>query len=213
MMILYAFTLFLWMVFSSDSAPISRTTRRIDLKPSAVGISSYILVHEYIPSPSSTSKSNQLTAYIQTSLHADEIPGLLVTQKLINILDEAAALGQIKQKIQVVSFANPLGLSQFVLGSHIGRFSLDSGVNFNRDWPDVSTSVIKRIAGKLKENDSDYNVNLIRKSILESVVEEGSSVKLDQVLKRELYKMAACADVFLDLHCDSGDHFHLYYYN
>ena len=140
---------------------------------------------------------------------ADEIPGLLVTQKLINILDEAAALGQIQEKIQVVSFANPLGLSQFTLGSHIGRFSLESGINFNRDWPNVSASVVKRIAGKLKENNTDFNVRLIRQSILEAVAEENISVKLDQVLKRELYKMAACADVFLDLHCDSG----MYSYN
>jgi len=141
---------------------------------------------------------------IPSFFSADEIPGLLVTQKLINYLDEAAASGHIKENIRVVSFANPVGLSQFILGSHIGRFSLDTGMNFNRDWPDVSNNVIQKIAGKLKENNTDFNVRLIRQSILESIEEGNPSVKLDQVLKRELYKMASVADVFLDLHCDSG---------
>ena len=58
-------TSFLWLVFGFDSAPISRITRRIDLKPSAVGVSYSILVHEYIPSHTTAG----LTAYIQTSLH------------------------------------------------------------------------------------------------------------------------------------------------
>jgi hypothetical protein len=29
-----------------------------------------------------------------------------------------------------------------LLGSHIGRFSLSSGTNFNRDWMDVTPGVL-----------------------------------------------------------------------
>lgn len=60
------------------------------------------------------------------------------------------------------------------------------------------------MTGKLRANDKKFNIGLIRQSILQSIGEMSSSAKLDQVLKKELYKMAACADVFLDLHCDSG---------
>ena len=67
------------------------------------------------------------------ALHADEIPGLLVLNKLVKDLDELEAEGKICKKIVVLPYANPIGLQQDMLGSHIGRFNFATGVNFNRD--------------------------------------------------------------------------------
>jgi predicted deacylase len=55
--------------------------------------------------------------YIQASLHADELPGLLVCHHLIHLLEEAASKGLVdNSEIIIVPFANPIGLSQNILG-------------------------------------------------------------------------------------------------
>lgn len=56
--------------------------------------------------------------YIQATLHADEIPGLLVAHHLIKLLDAAERNNEIQQKITIVPFANPIGLSQQILETH-----------------------------------------------------------------------------------------------
>jgi predicted deacylase len=90
---------------------MQRVTRRIDIPSSGIGSEQYILSHTYLPStqPSSLSK-----IYIQASLHADEIPGLLVINHLIKLLDKAT---QINAEIILVPFANPIGLNQQLLGN------------------------------------------------------------------------------------------------
>jgi hypothetical protein len=48
-------------------------------------------------------------AYLQASLHADEIPGMLAAHHLIGLLDDADKRGEIKGEIIVVPVANPVG--------------------------------------------------------------------------------------------------------
>src|SRR5215472_15596053 len=71
-------------------------------------------------------------AYLQAAIHADEIPGMLVMHHLLPLLDAAAAAGEIAGELIVVPVANPIGLSQSINGTHLGRFDLAGGGNFNR---------------------------------------------------------------------------------
>lgn len=53
-------------------------------------------------------------------------------------------LGQVCGEIIVVPHSNPLGLKQFALGRHLGRFSFD-GRNFNRAFPQVGEWVVEQL--------------------------------------------------------------------
>jgi predicted deacylase len=174
-----------------------RTTVRIPLPRSSIGSGSELIFHNYGPVVSSE------TAYIQASLHADELPGLLVANHLVHLLDKADNDGQVLKKIVVVPFANPIGLSQSFLGSHVGRFSASSGTNFNRDWIDVTDAVAVRVDGHLHPTDPSENVRIIRSAI---ALEIDNLVlrKEDAAMKKELFKVASMADIVLDLHCDAG---------
>jgi predicted deacylase len=53
-------------------------------------------------------------AYLQAGLHADEMPGVLVLQALIPLLEAAETEGRIAGEIRLVPLANPLGASQWL---------------------------------------------------------------------------------------------------
>ncbi|TFW09892.1 succinylglutamate desuccinylase, partial [Oxalobacteraceae bacterium OM1] len=73
-------------------------------------------------------------AYLQASLHADELPGMLVAHHVRARLAQLEAAGRIDGEIVVVPVANPVGVAQVVQGSPFGRFDLASGINFNRGF-------------------------------------------------------------------------------
>lgn len=188
--------LFCLILLSFLSLSMPRQTTKVALPSSAIGSSNELIFHRYGPSDAEES------AYIQASLHADELPGLLVSHHLIHLLDKADAENRIAKRITIVPYANPIGLGQNFLHSHLGRFSVSSGVNFNRDWIDVTAAVAKAIEGKLTANPAE-NVKLIRAAML---VEIDKLVinREDSVMKRELFKVASVSDIVLDLHCDAG---------
>jgi predicted deacylase len=76
---------------------------------------------------------------IQGSLHADEVPGMLVAHHLRNHLDALEAAGRLTGEVVLVPMANPLGVGQWVLRGFQGRFELHSGENFNRHFPTSPT--------------------------------------------------------------------------
>jgi hypothetical protein len=156
-----------------------RTTHRIELSPYSIGSRNHILIHQYKPNSSTATKK----VYIQASLHADEIPGLLVCNHIIKILDQM----DVKEEIIIVPFANPIGLSQRLLGTHLGRFSLRDGINFNREYPDISFELIPRLENQLRENDSEFNVQLIRK-VIDSIMDERKTFVEDEILKDILFR-------------------------
>ncbi len=127
----------------------------------------------------------------------------MVQHHLIKLLDAADARGEILKEILIVPYANPIGLSQIVMGYHMGRFSLDTGVNFNRDWIDVSGKVIASVKDKLSADDARHNVRTIRAALLEESAKINNQ-KIENVMKKELYRLACVADIVLDLHCDCG---------
>ena len=72
--------------------------------------------------------------YIQASLHADEVPAMLVAHFLRQELEALDAAGKVKGEVILVPAANPLGLAQVIHGTPFGRYDLGTGVNFNRAY-------------------------------------------------------------------------------
>ena len=122
---------------------------------STIGSSKHILVYHYSPKQDNNGNDDKrrkrafiqgffikfllliivlivLLHYYLASLHADEHPPLLVNNFLIKLLDEADEKGEILEDVIVVPYANPIGLSQLLFGQHLGRFSFDTAINFNR---------------------------------------------------------------------------------
>ncbi|SME97626.1 hypothetical protein SAMN06265365_10790 [Tistlia consotensis] len=148
-------------------------------------------------------------AYIQASLHADETPGLLVAHHLTRLLDAADAEGRIRGQVVLVPYANPIGLAQFVNGQQLGRYELNGGGNFNRNWPDLAALVEDELEGRLT-GDAEANVALIR-GVLKAALERQPepNKELDR-LRLALARRACDADLVLDLHCDDDSLFHLF---
>src|SRR5438552_3437012 len=103
--------------------------------------------------------------YIQSSIHANELPGAMLLHYLMPMLGSADQAGRIQGEIVVVPTMNPIGQSQLVGNMHLGRYDLLSRDNFNRNWLDLSSAVADRIGRKL-ERDAAINVALIRKAAL-----------------------------------------------
>lgn len=147
-------------------------------------------------------------AYVQAAVHADEVPALLVAQHLRERLAALDAARQLKGEIILVPYANPIGLTQFLQGWHLGRYELDSSQNFNRGYPDLFETVVRGIDGWLVE-DAAANVALIRKT-LRAALADSMPTHENAALKHHLYALSCDADVVLDLHCDYEAVMHLY---
>ena len=147
-------------------------------------------------------------AYIQASLHGDELPGMLVAHHLRQQLDALLAAGQITGEIVLVPMANPIGISQYVLHAHLGRFELMSGENFNRHYPDHVDAVAQAVEAQLG-SDAAANVALLRRALKAAVDATPVDTEL-QSQRRALMSLSCDADIVLDLHCDAQAVMHLY---
>lgn len=178
------------------------STETITLPPAGPGTTRRLTVLRF--------KSNQPgpKAYVQAAVHADEVPALLVAQHLREKLITLDAAGQLKGEIILVPYANPIGLTQFLQGWHLGRYELDSGSNFNRGYPDLFEPVAAAVSGQLGA-DAAANVALIRQALRVALPAEYSSNE-NMALKQHLYGLSCDADVVLDLHCDYEATMHLY---
>src|SRR5215813_11531511 len=96
----------------------------IPLLSSAIGTRRELTVFRFGPAHSDQK------VFIQASLHADETPAMLTAVLLKRRLLELEAQGALAAQIVLVPVANPIGLSQTVLGQFVGRFELPSGKNF-----------------------------------------------------------------------------------
>ena len=84
--------------------------------------------------------------YIQSGLHAGEIPGMLVSHHLKALLTEAEAQGRMRGEVVLVPLCNPIGVSQALLQYPIGRFEFSSGENFNRYYLSPDEELAARVA-------------------------------------------------------------------
>ena len=149
------------------------------------------------------------SAYVQAGLHADEHPGLLVVQHLLDRLQTLEKEGRILGEIVICPFANPVGLGQNVFGYVTGRFNLANGENFNRNFPDVTPALVKLISSMGEQpTDASRPKRLLSQLLIEP--EQQDSVSSN---KRALLQEALRHDLVLDLHCDTAAVMHLYCIN
>jgi len=172
------------------------------LRPSSPGTSRHVKILRY-GTPGAVPK-----AYLQASLHADELPAMMAAHHLEMLLDEAEARGEIRGEVVLVPVANPIGLAQIIDGSHLGRYDLASGENFNRSFPDLAALAAERLAGRLGP-DAAENVRTIRRTLV-ALLDEYPPVGELASLRRILMREAIDADYVLDLHCDNDALLHLY---
>ena len=181
---------------------MTRKTERLPLPCPGSGTEQYLTFYRY-GNPGARPK-----AYIQGALHADEVPGLLVQHHLARLLDQAAANQEILGEIVLAPYANPIGLSQFVNGHHMGRYDLGGRGNFNRNWPDLLAAVAAKMEGKLGGEAQD-NVAIVRAALGATVAEQETTNVLAALRKNILLK-AIDADLVFDLHCDDESLLYLY---
>src|SRR5512133_1865902 len=146
--------------------------------------------------------------YIQASLHAEELPGMLVAHHLRALLESAEAADQIRGEIILVPVANPLGLAQRVDHKPMGRFDLDTSENFNRHYPDLARAVGPLVRDALGE-DPTVNIALVREAMGNYLGNWVPDTEL-QSLRHRLLTLAHDADFVLDLHCDCEGVLHFY---
>ena len=181
------------------------TTRRVQehlLPVSVIGTERKVISVHFGPGESDRK------AYIQTGLHADEAPGYLVVNRLLQLLDEADQAGNILGEIIVVPAANPIGLSQWGTDTIQGRFDASNNINFNRRYYDLGEEIAQKIEGLLTA-DAEKNIQLVRKCAGE-ILSTKQPVTEAEYLKHLLLTLSHDADIVLDLHCDHEALLHVY---
>jgi len=146
--------------------------------------------------------------YIQASLHAEELPGMLVAHHLRGLLEAAEAAGQLEAQVVLVPVANPIGLAQQLNHKPMGRFELGSSENFNRHYPDLTRAVGPEVIAQLGD-DPAANVRRVRDAIGQFLQAWVPDTEL-QSLRRCLLLLAHDAEVMIDLHCDCEGVMHFY---
>ena len=177
-------------------------TEHIDLISASPGQRHVLTVLRYGPAGAGPK------AMILAALHADEVPAMLVAHKLRQLLADLEAQGQLRGQVILMPYANPLGLSQHVLGLHQGRFDLRDGINFNRNVPDLTAAVVTAVQGRLGA-DAGSNATLVRQALREAAAALRAQDPVND-LKNRLLQLAVDSDIVLDLHCDSQAVMHLY---
>lgn len=117
--------------------------------------------------------------YIQSSLHADELPGMLVAWRLRRLLAEFEAAGKLHGEVVIVPVSNPIGLNQNMHGTLLGRFELNSGHNFNRNFHDLAALIAPRIEGRLS-GDSNANKLAVRRAMRDALDEQNRKPSLSR---------------------------------
>lgn len=146
--------------------------------------------------------------HLQAALHADEQPGTMALHHLLPMLRDADAAGRLKARFVVFPSVNPLGLSTRVLRRHIGRYDLETGINFNRRWPDLYPQIAEAIAGRLTD-DPRTNLKTIREAV-GAWLDQQRAATAAQRLRLAILKSAHDADIVLDLHCDDESLKHIF---
>ena len=139
--------------------------------------------------------------YLQAALHADEQPGTMVLHHLLPMLKQADEQEMLRARFVVIPMANPLGMANVVHRTHLGRYDVATGVNYNRQWPDLFAAVRTQLAGRLNETEG-FNIQLIRKAVAGWIDAQQPRSAAEQ-LRLFLLKEAHDSDFVFDLHCDS----------
>ena len=147
--------------------------------------------------------------YFQAALHADELPGTLVLNRMLGWLRQADREGGLRGEFVIVPYANPVGLSNRIMNYHLGRFDLDGDGNFNRWYPDLGVDVAERIHDLLT-GDVEENSRIIRRAMhdaLEAWPAEGEA----NTLRKTLLGLSVDSDFIFDLHCHGEGIAYIYF--
>lgn len=147
-------------------------------------------------------------AVIQSALHADEPPGLLVGFHLRRELAKLEQQGLLRAEVVLIPVANPIGMAQRLLGRTLGRFDLASGENFNRNYADLGASAFQKLLPQITAG-SEPSVADVRVALRAACAELGAESELKS-LRKILLGLAINADLLVDLHCDNDALLHLY---
>ncbi len=146
--------------------------------------------------------------YIQASLHAEELPGMLVAHHLRAFLQQAQADEQLLGQVVLVPAANPIGLAQRVDHHAQGRFEFGTSENFNRHYPDLTEAVWPEIQARMGP-DAAVNVAEVRSAMAAWLEQWQPTTELES-MRRRLLLLSHDADLVLDLHCDCESVMHMY---
>lgn len=170
-------------------------------------ISSSIGTQRHLMSLHYGNKASNAKAYLQASLHADELPGMLVMHHLTSLLAAADLRGAIDGEIVLVPVANPIGLEQSVLNDLSGRYALRNGENFNRHFPEFYNLVDKKAL--TFGADAANNIALVREQIKRVITAQQPKTELAS-LRHCLSTLSMNSQLVLDLHCDQEAVLHVY---
>ncbi|KER69941.1 hypothetical protein HR51_21090 [Burkholderia cepacia] len=178
------------------------TYRRIEIPlPSpAPGVALHLTAHQF------GHPDNGRSIYLHAGLHADEHPGLLVLQHLLNELHILEGAERINGCVTVVPYANPIGLSQRLFGPIVGRFDFENGENFNRNFPLLHRAV----ATRMRHADARGLTRLQWKHYFRSLLGGCDDLSPAATMKLELARLSVDHDIVLDLHCDTDAIAHVY---
>jgi len=171
-------------------------------------ISPVLGTHRHIDSFHFGTPNSGKKIYIQASLHADELPGMLVAWKLKQQLMLLEQQGKIQGEIILVPVANPIGQNQQLMDVHLGRYELETGQNFNREYYDTYQEVVTQVEPQLSD-DPEQNKHLIRTALRETI----ANWKVDTELhsqQKVLQGLSCDADIIIDMHCDFEAIQHVY---
>jgi predicted deacylase len=146
--------------------------------------------------------------YLQAALHADETPGIMVLHHLLPLLRDADARGALRARFTLMPMVNPLGMANLSFRHHLGRYDPNTGVNYNRRWPDLFAALGAEFAGKLS-SDASANVDVIRAALGQWIDGQRPRTAAEQLRLLVLHE-SFDADLVLDLHCDSDSLVHIF---
>ena len=146
--------------------------------------------------------------HLQAALHADEQPGTMALHHLLPRLRDADAAGQLRAHFTIFPSVNPLGLANHALRHHIGRYDIETGINYNRRWPDLYPQIATALAGKLS-GDGRANIATIRAAVTAWIDAQQPRTAIQQ-LRLLVLRSAIAADIVLDLHCDDDSLKHIF---
>ena len=147
-------------------------------------------------------------AYLQGALHTDEQPGIMALHHLVKLLMEADANNLLEGEFVIFPMVNPIGMGNIGFGMHQGRYDIPSGVNFNRDWPDVFKFIEQRIDGRLGSNEEENKMTIIN-AIDHWLSTRQVTTARDQH-RQVVLKEAFNAQYVFDLHCDDDSLVHIF---
>ena len=127
---------------------------------------------------------------------------------LLPLLEAAEAAGELNARFLVFPMVNPVGMANLEFGGHQGRHDRPSGVNFNRQWPDLYAAIESGLESELSDNQA-ANQRVIRRRIGNWVARQ-KPVGARQTLRHLVVQHAHDADYVFDLHCDDESLAHIF---